>query len=283
MAASATAKPPADSARVGRPEIRVEQPPRTITIGGERVDVSHLTGDALYEAITQDEEQWDYPRLSAETGRSITRLRKWVMNAYAVEREPSKAPDDKTFIAPEGRTGGISPWWKGGKAREVLIQIGVMTREGVAIPHKPTGRTPGARDTAPRRRWETAPVRDTGLAVYREYLELTTRKRDPLNDRQARAELSRRHNLSRTQLARRINAGREQHAAKSGQTTAVEVDVPALRARLAELVAEQRAAGYSERGADSRARDALAAETKLTRRQLAGYLTAAAAAGEQSG
>lgn len=281
MAAQATREKPAGSTHARRKAPHVEQPPRRIMRGDEWVDVSHLTGDELFEAITTDRERWDYKRLSAETGRSVVRLRKWVSNAYAAART-GQAEDDKTFTVPDGFIGD-SPWWYAGNARHVLNQIGVMTRDGRAIPYKPTGRTPGAKDLAPRR-WAHAPARDAAAGVYREYVELTTRKRDPLTDREARAELCRRHRITRRQLASRINTGKEQAAGKEGGAgQPAEVDKATLQARLVELTAEQRAAGYSEAGADSRARDALAAETGLTRRQLAGHLAAAQAAATDKG
>lgn len=270
MAAQATRKQPAGTAR-RRPAVPVEQPPRTILRGGERVDVSHLTGDEFFEAIKTDREQWDYDRLAAETGRSKVRLRKWVSNAYTSERT-GRAEDDKTFTVPDGFT-SRSPWWYAGNARAVLFQIGVMTREGVAIPYKPTGRPSGAKDLAPRRRTH-APMQDIAAGVYQEYVRLTTRKRNPLSDREARAELAAKYDLNRSQVARRIKTGMEQ----AGAAGPAEVDKAALQARLAELVAAERDAGYSERGADDRARAALAAETGLTRRQLAGYLAAVEAA-----
>lgn len=277
MAAQATRKPPASARQ--HAEVSAEQPPRRIMRGGEWVDISHLTGDEFHEAIKTDAEQWDYPRLSAETGRTVVRLRKWVSNAYKAERT-GRAEDDKTFVKPDGWTGG-SPWWYAGHARKVLMKIGAMTRDGQAIPYRPVGRTPGAKDLGPRR-WAHAPMRDTAADIYREYLALTTRKRAPLTDREARAELCTRHGLNRSQLARRIKEGAAQ-VEKGGKAAAVEVDNAALRARLAALVAEQRAAGYSERGAHDRARAALASETGLNRRQLAGYIAAAEAAATGGG
>ncbi|MEU7591168.1 hypothetical protein AB0A95_33350 [Micromonospora sp. NPDC049230] len=285
MAAESATNPPTGPPRARGQKLQVEQPPRTILRGGERVDISHLTGEELYQALISDEELWGYKRLSAETGRTVVRIRKWVHNIGKAERT-GRAPDDKTFIAPDEYVEDYSPRWKAGRARKALMgAMGVMTREGVMIPHKPTGRAPGAQDNGPRRRWENAPLRDTAVSIYREYLKLTQRKSNPLNDRDARSELSKRHDISRTQLARRIATGRDMVAAQTGKGAAApaEVDGVALRDRLAELVAEQRAAGYSERGASDRARTALAAETGLTRRQLAGYIAAAEAATETAG
>ncbi|WP_431935774.1 hypothetical protein [Micromonospora sp. RP3T] len=261
---------------VSRPEVGdivVHQPPQTILVKGERVDVSKLKGDALYEAIITDEEHWDYPRLHAETGRSVVRLRVWVTNARNARRS-GKAPTDTAFIEPKGDNGGVtggSPFWYAGKAREALIAMGgIMRRDGVAIPPKPVGRTKGAKDKAPRQPWKNAPARDAAAGIYREYVQLTTRKRGTLTDREARAELCRKYGLSRPQLARRITAGQEQAGHRK-----TDVDKAALRARLAELVAEERAAGYAPSGAEDRARTALAKETGLTRRQIGGYVPAA--------
>lgn len=282
MAAGSTTNPPTGSPRSRGQVLQVEQPPRTILRGGERVDISHLTGDALYEALISDEEQWGYQRLSAETGRTVVRIRKWVHNIGLAERS-GRAPDDKTFIEPDDYFQG-SPWWTAGRARKALMgAMGVMTREGVQIPHKPTGRAPGAQDTQPRRRWAHAPLRDTAVGIYKEYVKLTERRRNPLSDREARAELSQKHGITRTQLARRITTGKELLAAQTGTAAPAEVDSVALRARLTELVAQERAAGYSERGAAGRARAALAAETGLSRRQLAGYIAAADAATTTAG
>lgn len=268
MAARATARRP------DAEPIVVQQPPRVILRKGEWVDVSHLTGDDLYEAIITDEEHWDYPRLSAETGRSIGRLRVWVTNARNAARA-NKAPTDTAFVEPKGEFGGVtggSPWWYAGKAREVLIGMGgIMRRDGVAIPYKPVGRTEGAKDKGPRRSWAHAPARDAAAGIYRDYVQMTTRKRSPLSDREARAELCRKYNLSRSQLARRITTGQEQ----AGARQPVNVDKDALRDRLVELIGEQRAAGYTPRSAEARARVALAEETGLTRRQVGGYVSAA--------
>jgi hypothetical protein len=124
-------------------------------------------------------------------------------------------------------------------------------------------------------------MRDTAAGVYQEYIDLTQRKTAPLTDRQARAELCSKHDLTRTQLARRIKTGKEQTETKKN-TAPAEVDKDALHARLAELLAEKLSAGYSRRSANERARAALAEETGLTRRQIAGY-TAAVEAAQTSG
>jgi hypothetical protein len=282
MAATATAPPRSIPRPRGQRTTEVVQPPRVIHTGpGQMEDVTGLGPDELYEAITtRDFEQWDYARLSAETGRSVVRLRKWVMNYYAVQKDPTLVPDDKTFIEPDGYMQG-SPWWYAHRARKCLNQIGVMTRDGRMIPYKPAGRPRGSADRAPRHRWTHAPVRDTAAEVLQTYRVLTARPHS-LSDSEARAELCRRLGLTRFQLNRRINAGIEAEAAKAKATAGetAEVDNAALRTRFLELVAELVAAGASERQADNQARDRLAADTGLGRRRLAARIAAARQAAE---
>ena len=350
MLAAVTAPPPTVPGP-RRPGVPVEQPPRVIWPDGPDgapVDVSGLDPDAFFEAITkQDRDRWDYPRLAAEAGRSVARVRKWVMNAYAhaeaVRRGEEPPPaDDKTFIPPHGRgaapcktmeerldkTAPGQPWWYAGEARKVLNMIGIMRRNGTYVPYKPAGRPRGAGDRAPRQRWTSAPARDNAPTVLAAYRELTGREDNPLTDRQARAELCRRFGLNRLAVSRRlaaalraeadaanlraqydrlvaqhravglteaqadqeaiadlaadrgitVNGMRRKVTAARATTAPAEPDNDALRARYLELFAEQKAAGYSDRGASERARAALAAETGLNRRQLAARIAAAESA-----
>lgn len=246
------------------PPLPVVQPPRTIVRGGETIDISELAGDALFEAITSDDEQWDYRRIAAESGRSVARVRTWVSEAYSRARS-RRIPSDRAFVLPDGYVGG-SPWWRAGRARQALMQMGAMTRDGVAIRYRPTGRAPGATDIRPRQR--AAAIDAQAREVWAEYEQL---RESGLSDRQARAQLAERHSLSRTQLARRLTKGRELAGAGPGQGR---VDPAQLATRLAELVDEYRERGYTPSGADWRARAQLAQETGLSRRQIAGYIAA---------
>lgn len=272
MAATATA-PSRTVPPPRRRDVQVQQPPQVIWPngpGGEPRDVTGLDPEAFHRAITEeDHDQWDYPRLAAETGRAVATLRKWTMNAYAVERGEEPDRSAPVFIVPDDRT-STSPWWCACRARKALMsdEIQAMTPDGRAIPYKSRGRSPGTPDRTKRR--TSAPVRESSEQVRAQYRHLTGRKINPLTDRQARAELCRLLGINRRQLVYRLGP-----SPASGQPSPNTVDNAELRARYLEMVAEEKAAGYSDRGASGRARAALAAETGLNRRQLAARIAAA--------
>ena len=152
MAATAT-KPK----RQRRP---MTQPPAMAPVVQPPTKFAHLDGEALYEALTTDDEQWDAARAIAESGRSEGRFRAWMNNFYTWKRDVEAAiaagetppqPDDRTMIAPDGYT-GRSPWWTAGRMREWFIKVGIMDRRGVARKHKPSGRRPGVSDSSPRKK-----------------------------------------------------------------------------------------------------------------------------------
>jgi hypothetical protein len=235
------------------------------------VDITGLDSDDFHRAITVDDrDQWDYRRLAGETGRSVERIRKWVANAYALDR--GEEVTDKTFIIPDGLIGD-SPWWYAARARAALIDpaMGVMTRDGRAIPYQQRGRLPGAVDLAPRSGWAQAPARDSAPALLAEYRKLTNRRRDPMSDRRARAELCARHTLNRLQLAYRLKRAL---AAEQG-SRAPEVDNASLLEQYLALAGQHMDKGLSVRAADNRARESLIEQTGLTRRQLAARISAA--------
>jgi len=294
MAATATAPPqsiPAQrktAAGRRRPPPPVTQPPKLIWPNGPSGDPEDVTGldpEAFHEAITgRDRDQWDYQRLSAEAGRSVPRIRKWVMLAYAVAdaekarkagRRPSEAVrrrlaiDDKVFVVPDGFVGS-SPWWYASTARRRLIEIEVMHDDGRVRPYASTGRKAGAADRSPRNA-PPAPTKEEAEEVLAAYREMTGEPRR-MSDLDARAVLRDRFGLNGLQVGRRIQAALDAEAGRPGRgvrTRRIQVDNAALRARYLELYAEKKQAGYSDRGASERARAELSAETGRTRRDLA--------------
>lgn len=251
------------------------QPPRTVIIDGRQVNVSHLSGDDLFEAITADEEPWFYPRVAAEAGVSIITVRGWLTKFNRLP--PGKLPNSQTFIAPDDYA-VRSPWWAGGRVRALLIQWGLMSRAGQTTRRERRGRRQGTQDSRPRRpAVRVSPMRDEAGDVYKQYLELTGRRRNPLPDRAARAELCNRLGLTRQQLATRIKTARDQ------LTPPPEVDNAQLLADYRRLVEQHRGRGRSDGAADTQARKDLAGQTGLTRREIAGRLAVARIAEKRRG
>lgn len=178
--------------------IKVVQPPQQIWPhgpAGPAEDVCGLDPDAFFDAITKrDLEPWDYDRVAAETGRSVRRVRRW------------------TFLHPPNGRIGVSPWWSAGRARAALVAAGKMTRDGRAIPHKPTGRTAGAKDRQPRRR----PELPDGAALLARFDELAAHHQAvglalPIAEREARMDLAEETGRAARTIASAIRAAR--HAA----------------------------------------------------------------------
>lgn len=192
------------TARTRQP-ISVVQPPKVIWPDGpfgDPVDVTGLDPDSYYTAITaRDNDQWTYERLAAESGRSEQTMRQWVMNAYAAARGETP-PNGRVFVLPDGYF-GQSPWWRAGRARQALIDLGAMHRDGRSRPYVSSGRKPGTSDLKPRRSPGT-PLQDSAPAVLARYRELLKQ----MSDREARARLCRELGLNRGQVGRRIRWAR---------------------------------------------------------------------------
>jgi hypothetical protein len=193
--------------------------PGAITVVQPPAELAHLDGDELFEALTDAEAferatghapaKWYQPRFFAEIGRSEGRFKAWMSNYYAVtDRNVDPATiDDRIMEAPDGYD-MRSPWWWETTARAWAIQEKLMTRGGVMVPHKPSGRPPGTPDSRPRTR--TATMKAGALDVLRSYEELIA---GGASIAQAKAKLAETQKLSEKQVARRLTAGREMRAA----------------------------------------------------------------------
>jgi hypothetical protein len=205
---TATAEVPRQRRRRPEPEpIVVVQPPAKF---------AHLKGEALYQALTKDREEWDSARFAAEIGRSLGRFRVMVSNRYAVD-EGRRKLDDRTPPAPWSGA-YVNPRWLAGPARAWAIENGLMHRNGKFKPHKPGGKGVGWRDVNPRKR-RPAPVRADSVRFLDEYRALregdgTTAGMSAIH---AKETLAARHGLSVRQIVHRLHLARKEVAASSGE------------------------------------------------------------------
>lgn len=258
-------------------EVDIVQPPRCIVIGpGELLDITGLTDDERYEAITRrDAEVWDSNRFAAECARSVLRFRKWVVNYYASTddaeadagddtEDEAGMVDDRTVCAPDGYV-GKSPWWYASRARRWMQQTGLQTREGVAIPFRPSGRRAGGvygnyQRHAPTMRDEAPKI----LARYRELMAAGGK-----TDVEARGALADEFDMDRRAVARRLQAALAMEAKANGTGTEIS------NARLLDEYRKRTAgAGVDE----DEVRDELAEQFGISRRSLATRLKVAEAA-----
>lgn len=230
-----------------------------------------LSGGRLYQALISDSEPWGVEHIAAAAGRSVSRIHRFVTNWIDTDRDPRVVPGDKVFVRPDGWIGG-KPWWQAGRARKWLIQNGFVDRDtGRSKPYVPIGRRAGATDLRPRSYHATtrtvlSAVSGPILARYRALIK------QGMTDRQARAALRAEFGLSVDQLRRRLNA-----ALAAESAAPPEVDNADLLGCYRRLVDRYRAGGASHPQADDKARTDLAAESGLTRRQLAARIIAAQA------
>jgi hypothetical protein len=216
VATSATAETaPRQRARRGvprqpRPMSMPYDPQAPIAVVQPPAHLAHLTGAALYEALIADRtERWYSARFRAEVGRSEGRFKAWMVNHYKVKNGTNPATiDDRVMVEPDGYE-VRSPWWYAGTARKWAIEEGLMRRDGVLEPYRPSGRPRGATDSTPRTR--TATMRAGALVVLDECEKLTAGGAMTLGA--ARAQLAARYGLTEKQIARRLTAGREMRAA----------------------------------------------------------------------
>ncbi|GLY08315.1 hypothetical protein [Actinoplanes sp. NBRC 101535] len=202
MAATATAdpRPPGPSS----PPLR--QPPAKFAALLNRPD-------DLYRALTTDDEQWDSARFAAESGRSTGRFRVWVSDYYKWREAADRArrrgrtppvPHDRAIVAPDGYF-GRAPWWYAGRARQWMMRVGLMDRQGRSVRHKPVGRRKGVGDVAPRRR-RRPPMQDQAVEILGQVEALIAQG---ASLEEAKAQVARDRALSVRQVARRVTAGRK--------------------------------------------------------------------------
>lgn len=191
--------------------IEVVQPP---------AELAHLEGDDLYEALTDPERleevtgrppaKWDSARFVAELGRSPGRFKAW-MSHYYTTLKPGYKPgtiNDRIMVAPDGYD-RRSPYWLETTARWWAIEEGIMTRGGVLVPYKPTGRPKGKTDTVPRQRRRPI-TRGVPLEILAACEELTA---GGATLAEARVALAERYGLTVRVIARRLTAGRKMRGA----------------------------------------------------------------------
>lgn len=174
----------------------------------------HLTGDALYEALTTDDEIWDSARFAREAGRSVGRIWIWhsarrKLDAWErrdTDAEPAQITDRTAprCLNPDGR----SPVWRAGTLRRWMMQVGLMTREGAVIKYKPTGRPRGAVDIDPRAK-KASPLRETAPQILAEYRTLRDQE---VSQADAVARLAETWKVTGRQLMRRLEVGRTMEA-----------------------------------------------------------------------
>lgn len=195
--------------------------PAGVAIVQPPAELAHLADDedALFEALTDPAAfeaatghapaKWYTSRFYREIGRSEGRFKAWMSNHYAVTKhgaDPSSI-DDRIMVAPDDYD-VRSPFWLETTARAWAIGEGLMTRRGVFVPYKPTGRPKGKTDSVPRQR--TATMKASALSVLGEAEQLTAG-----GDKAAevKRKLATRYGISERAVARRLTAGRTMRAA----------------------------------------------------------------------
>jgi hypothetical protein len=195
--------------------------PAGVAIVQPPAELAHLTGDALFEALTNADKfreatghepaKWYSARFRAEVGRSEGRFKVWMSNHYAVRvhgTDPAGIED--RIMCPPDDYDKRSPWWYETTARAWAIEEGLMTRAGVMVPYKPTGRPKGRTDSVPRTR--TATMQAAALPMLTEYEALTTGDQ-AIAPGEAKRRLAERHGLTERQIKSRVTAGRAMRAA----------------------------------------------------------------------
>lgn len=182
-------------------------------------ELAHLSGDELFEALTDPEKfqaatghppaEWDSARFRAEVGRSEGRFKVWMVKHYdvTVRKVDPGTIEDRIMVAPD-RYEKRSPRWLETTARKWAIEEKIMRRDGILVPYKPTGKTVGAVDR--KKRTRKAPMRAGALEVLAACEELTAAGKHLAA---AKAELAERYNMTGRKIARRLTTGREMRAA----------------------------------------------------------------------
>jgi hypothetical protein len=176
-----------------------------------------LTGDALYQALINDNEVVDEVWLAEQCLRKVATVDGWLSKRDAIDEweengrvGPQPPEDDRTTPAPLERVRikrdghwKTSHRWHAGPLRRWMIQVGLMTRAGVGEPYRPAGRTEGSRNTKPRA--DTAKARQESPLILAEFRALRDAGVKP-ND--AYTQLATKHGLSERMVRRRVENGR---------------------------------------------------------------------------
>lgn len=182
-------------------------------------ELAHLTGDALFDALTKPEafqaatghapEEWDSARFRAEVGRSEGRFKVWMVNHYKVKRGIDPATIEDRIAPPPDRYEKRSPRWLETTARNWAIEEKVMSRGGAMVPYKPPGRPVGATDGIKRTRKAT--MRAGALEVLAQAEQMAAA--GPITAAEIKTRLAERHGMTTKQIARRLETGRSMRAA----------------------------------------------------------------------
>lgn len=219
MAAATSEKP---STRRGRKPRRMFMPydQAVPAIVQPPAELAHITDeDELFEALTDAAAferatghapaKWYTARFVAEIGRSTGRFKAWMSNHYAVTVhgvDPATI-EDRIMVKPDAYD-KRSPWWYETTARAWANAEGIMTRRGVFVPYKPTGRPAGRKDSVPRQR--TATMKASALQFLSEAEKLTA---GGAKSAEAKRTLAARYKISERAVSRRLTAGRAMRAA----------------------------------------------------------------------
>lgn len=215
MAAATRTKTPRQ--RTTREPRKMFMPYEPATAAGPQppTELAHITDeDELFEALTNAEAyeratgkkpaKWYRHRFIAETGRSEGRFKNWMSNHYAVHvhgADPATI-EDRIMVKPDDYD-KRSPWWLETTARAWAIAEGLMTRRGVTVPYKPTGRPAGRTDSVPRQR--TATMKAAALEVLAEAEQLT---KGGMTAGEVKTALARKHGISERAVKRRLTEAR---------------------------------------------------------------------------
>lgn len=189
----------------------VVQPPAIVAeVLDEDEAFEILTNQARFREHTgREPEKWYTARFVAEIGRSTGRFKAWMSNHYAVTVHgvDPLTIEDRIMVPPTSYD-KRSPWWDEVTARAWAIEEGLMTRRGVAVPYKPTGRPKGRTDSVPRQR--TATMKAGALEVL---AAAEVKYAAGATPAVAKRELAREYAISERRVARRLTAGRQMRAA----------------------------------------------------------------------
>lgn len=182
--------------------------------------IASLDDDDAFEVLTNprrfrayfghEPARWYYPRVCREIDRTQGRFKSWMSHHYAVRVhgvDPATI-NDRIAPPPDGYD-RRSPWWLETTFRAWAIEEGLMTRRGVAVPYRPSGRPKGKTDRVPRHR-RTSPMKGTALDVLAAREELIAAGATAA---EARRTLAEKYKISERAVSRRWTTGRELRAA----------------------------------------------------------------------
>jgi hypothetical protein len=166
--------------------------------------------------LRTDDEWWSKARVAQEAGRSKATIGNWLDN-YIKWAEGVRPQDDYTFVAPTYF--GREPYWRAGEVRAWLMRTGKMTREGVFVPHKPSGRRRGVTEQRPRPELETSEMQREAprfLAAYELMMAPIERGGEAMRSPDAIAALARQHGITERKVIRRLQRARDLRAGRKG-------------------------------------------------------------------